>query len=488
MDQNSSDEIHSLYKSLCAAIARGDDLSDFSKEDLLDVYEYTRSIPDDYIANEIVGAGLRRYPKSRAFLKRKGLLFHDIGQESFCETILLGLPEKSFVRVVTAMKNGYVRFGSAPDFKRELDGFAKNSIEDGDILYMIDIFDDVDGLHFLEESAELISGISQYPSTFYLELSRRNDEKGNLAAAIEYGRRLTEVDPFDITGWIHLALLYIKDKNYDAALESTEYALAIDPEEVGSRMIKALTIYESRNDDQELPQKLVAEVLSVNPDDPRALYVAAYIDLHEHRQAEGVAKIFRMIPGCNVDQRRDAYDLLLRSLTGPLDDGERIRFVELMSEYPEQNIADWIVDLNCSGAYQGAYELTLAAMGCRIYIPHTFADISALAEAMYRIGMFKEIIQFIEQNNGGESMMMLKPFDALIYAVSQYRLDRMAELRQWIGAYLTFSPWRAHRKEFLLDFRLLNDGAFSRLEALRRRLDGDASVDESAFDPFIVSD
>lgn len=484
MDHDPADEMSALYRSFCQAVSDGNGLDDFSKDDLIDIYDFTRSIPDDYIANEAIAVGLRRYPGSKDILKRKGLFFHDLGQDNVCEIILLGLPERAFTRSMAAMKNEIVVMGNDPMFKEALEIYTPGSVEDGDLLYMVDIFDAIDRLDIISENADALSRISQYPSTIFQELYVLLYEKGEFEKARYFGHRLTEVDPFNLSAWIELAYLYLTQfSDPESAIECSEYALAIDPADIGAKMIRALSVYEKNPDET---KRIVREVLQQNPDEPRALYVEACVSFHEGRQSQGVELSMRACRGFGVGQRREALDLLLRSLRFPLSPDQRALLEEFVKEDSDLNISRWVRELVGHRSYHGAYELAMLSIKLRRFTPTSLEEVSALVESMYRLKLYDEIVNFI--SNEVAALMDLHPFYALIFAVAHYRLHNIDYICRWLDDYLSLSNLaRAPRGE-TLDGRLLRSVSLEKIRALRRSAEGDTSISDSMFDPFAVGE
>ena len=69
---DSGNELRKLYLSFTKAVEEGDDLMEFSSDDLLDVFDYALRGADEYIAGEAMIEGLRRAPGDGDFIKRKG--------------------------------------------------------------------------------------------------------------------------------------------------------------------------------------------------------------------------------------------------------------------------------------------------------------------------------------------------------------------------------------------------------------------------------
>lgn len=482
MENDPADEMSALYQSFRQALSDGSPLDEFSKDDLIDIYDYSRGIPDDYIANEVIVTGLQRFPGNRDLIKRKALYFHDLDQDGICELILTSLPEKEFVRVIASLKNELVVFGNVPDIKDVVSSYSYGSIEDGDIIYMIDIFDGIGRLDLVAESADVISERSQYPTTVFQELYLSYFEKLDMDRCRHIGQRLTEVDPFNVAAWVELAhLCFTHFKEVEAAKESVEYALAIDPEDIGARMLQAMIVFES---DPVHAAEILHSMLEKYPDDAQVLYVDALIRFVKKDEPGGVESIIRSFAGFGVGQRREAIDLMLRSIKNPLDPDARVSLETVIQEDSNLNIARWVRDLASRFAYRGAYELALAGVRLRRYSPETLEDVTAFVETMYNLELFDEIVDFL---NGIESdPLALHPVCAVMYAIAHYRLKHLDFIQKWIEEYLMKSGFLTPFFKSTLDERMLRKDAVRRLIMLNRLISGDPVSDFNAIDPFKI--
>lgn len=483
-DDSAADDLLSLYQSFSHAVVNGKDLSEFSKDDLLDIYDYTRGIPDDFLANEAVIAGLRRFPKSKDFIKRKALLFYDLGQEEVCFTTLMSLPERMFVRAVASVRHEIEKFNASPDLCKVLEEYKPGSVEDGDILFLSDIFEDIGRVDVLEQCAETISKISQFPTTIFRCLYNISIENGEAGKAEKYARRLTEIDPFNSSTWVDLGNFYLtKLENLAGAIEAVEYALAIDPENVPAKMIKAFALYEA---DPQKARQLTQEVLSKNPSDARALYVSACMDFNEKRESEAVDKIISSLAEFNSVQSRDAVDLMLRSITGPLSDSAAQVLEETLRDDKGLNIATWMRDLLGNRSFRGAYELLMAGIRSHRFSSHDPENASVISEVLYRNGSYKDLEFFISQDQPFENLKDLTPFYALIYSLSLFRQGMTGETKRWIEYYLSVLAREPESiRSSLVEINMVNEAALRRLDRLHHFIDGDTDVSESMFDPYI---
>lgn len=481
MEHMPDDEMSRLYASFMEAYNSGGDLSGFSKDDLIDVYDFSRGIPDDFISEEVLSIALMRFPNSRDLVKRKAFFYHDLGHDSICDIILMSLPETSFVRTMAHLRNEWRLFGNEPQLSEYLDDYAIGSIEDGDIIFTVDIFGDAGLIDLVVRYAETFSNISQYPSTIYNELYNAYYDKGMYEKALEFGQKLTEIDPFNAAAWTELANLYLMKMNRpDVAAECAEYAIAIDPEDVNPRMIKALSLYDS---DPIGCKNMVAEALAGDVKVPSACYVGAFIDFYEGKERDAVEKITQSLDDFSLAQRRETIDLLLRKINKPLDCDMRDRIHDLLIKDDSINAEAWVENLLRLGCLRGAYELYSVASSVWCYDTGNLQAMLTAAEVMYRLNLFGKTAEVLAVYVNETPLADVTPPAILLYALSLYRCWKGDVVRSFVSEAKMVLE-QAPSMSSLAD-GLLRESVIPRLSSLLSRIDGDETVAESSFDPYV---
>lgn len=481
MEQMPDDEMSRLYASFVEAHGNGEDLSGFSKDDLIDVYDFSRGVPNDYISGEVLEIALMRFPKSRDLLKRKAFFYHDLGHDSICDIILMSLPERSFVRTMAHLKNEWRLFGNEPQLSEYLGDYAPGSIEDGDVIFTVDIFDDAGLIDTIGRCAETFSKISQYPSTIYNELYNAYYDKGIYEKALEFGQKLTEIEPFNAAAWTELANLYLMKMNRpDVAAECAEYAIAIEPENINSRMIKALAVYDS---DPITSKSMVADALDVDVPMPSACYVGAFIDFYEGKEQDAIGKIMRSLNDFSLAQCRESIDLLLRKICDPLNRDMRDRIHDLLVKDESINVEAWVDNLLRLGCFRGAYELYSVALAAGRYNVENMSALLTAAEVMYRLKLYDQVTDVLYRYLSKFPLAEATPPMILLYALSLFRCQHGDEAREFISE-AKMALEQSLPMSSLPD-ELLRESVIPRLENLRLYLDGDDTIAESYFDPFV---
>lgn len=483
---DNGDELRKLYFSFAKAIDEGSDLMDFSSDDLLDVFDYALRGNDEAIAGEAVIEGLRRAPGNLDFVKRKGFLFHEIDNDEACERIFMQLPETEFVRIALLLRNSASLSNIDDLFRQRLASVNDFTVEEWDIVFLVDIFDTIDKIEVLQRNINEISRVSQIPEAIYSELYNLLYEKGRFSDALEIGKMLCDVNAFDVEAWTELANLYLmKFGDAESAIESAEYALAIDPDNLTALMLKAIALHDS---DHREARNIVSDALRNHPDESIVLFASGCIEFLDDNEAIALARLNDSFPGFSRLQRREAMDLALRYIKSLENSAEVVRNLTLLlHDDSDLNCEEWLERLNRSGCYVGACCLISAALKVNALDTSMLSVVTGICEALYHTGQFAEIKRFINEiySDSDTSFILMPSVVMLIYATALYRLGEMAELRAFLKQAISFTkdtPRGINVNERI--FLRANHRLLVRMGEQIDRLP--LPPEESLFDPFLI--
>lgn len=485
MESYSDDEIIRLYNSFVESVKSGGDLSEYSEDDLLDIFDYASGIPDDATSAEVIICGERRFPASNDLLKRKAFLFHQLGQEEACRGVLRRLSGKSFLRRILGIVESSELHDVYESIVDCIERLPSGKIEDGDIMYLVDIFDSSGELQFLADNADRFSRISEYPSTIYNELFHLYWEKGDYTQAVEFGRKVTEAEPFNSNAWTELADLYnIHIKDSRAAVECADFALAIDPESLGAMVVKSSALYES---DPEESRQVVSQLTQIAPEDPLVLYAEAILNINDGDRQKGIEYLEKALAIAVPSQYRNIFNVLLSVIDAPLDQPLCAKLKELFETDGTVDAVRWCSELISSGSYAGAYEVFRAAYESGRMDLTDPDSVMLGAEALYRMGYYGSVVELLEAGFSGldENLLHLTFPLALIYVLSMYRtgVKDPEEIRTYIECKMAFH--QVDQTQYNLSYRLMNQSAMKRMSDFKDYLDAGLDPDLTRIDPFI---
>lgn len=293
---DSADErMHQLYVDFASCLRAGisADLSGFDCEDLIDVFDYARTKTDDYVALEALIEALRRYRTNREVRQRLTVFFHDLDADDIAAPLSRRYlsPDDPIARAAAFRDIPPEKSFTDRELLQQLcPAAAEGSLTDNEVLYIIDALVDTGRLDAAERLAPQLSRLSCFPDTVYSELHRLATERGDNMSALAHLQSLTMLEPFSIAHWIDLASLQasLQDVPAATALESVEYALAIDPDSAEALLCKANIVLES---DPREARNILSRLQRAEPDNLPLMLGQAQVDLVEGLLASGIEKL-----------------------------------------------------------------------------------------------------------------------------------------------------------------------------------------------------
>ena len=417
----SDDDIKRLHASFIEAMESNRNYTSFSEDDLIDIFDYACNISDEYIITEVIIAGERCFPESKELLKRKALMYHRLGQDDACIAVINQFLPDSFLNLIIEAKKEQSISSWLPLFKEHLCRIKSGTIEDGDIIFTVDFFDSLNHIDILTSCANELSRISEYPSTIFNELFHLLWEKGYYKEASEFGRKLTEIEPFNALAWTELADLYnVNLGNIEEALECADFALAIAPNHVGALMVTSSALYELNPDKS---REIVAEIMKIAPNDPMSYYSRAILNINDGNVDQGVNDIIKAISLNPISGRNELLELLFKAIDKPLNSSDEHIIINMLEDDDTIDAVKLCRTLISSGYNVGAYEAFMLAKSAHKYDFGESESFYLAVEILYRNKMYNQVIELIDLgcSNNKDMLLSMPMLLALVYSLSWCR-------------------------------------------------------------------
>ena len=421
------DEIKRLHASFIEVMESDRNYTSFSEDDLIDIFDYTCSLSDTYVMAEVVIAGEIHYSNSKELLKRKALLYHHLDQEDVCLSILNQLPSDHFLNIIASTKTELNTCGWFDSFCGRLVTIPDGTIEDGDIIYTVDFFNSLNRIDILVKLADELSRLSEYPSTIYNELFHLFCENGEYVSASEFGKKFTEIEPFNSFVWTELADLYNAHLgDTQAALECVDFALAIDPDSLGALLVKSSAIFESDPDES---RRVVDKMMSISPTDPMSFYARAIFNINNGNKQQGIDDLLQAISSQPTNGKRELVELLLKVIDKPLNDVSLEMIKSIFEEDDSIDAVKWCDSLILNGRYVGACQLFELAYEIGRFDFSAKDSIYIAVESLYRMSKFNQIKDLLDLGCKNKPQLRLKlPMPlALIYSLVWFRISPISK-------------------------------------------------------------
>lgn len=474
--------MRSLYETFVRALDKGADLSSFSKDDLLDIYDYSRGLEDDYVSAEALKCGEKYYSGSRELAERRVIFYFDLQLDVMAEKAVRKLPTTSIVRRFMDFRSEGSKDCSLNRLKEAIGDVRKGSIEDVILLFVVDVLTDMGLRNSVVNNAEYLSSVSQYPTSIYSELYRSSYELGEYEQAEKYARILTEMEPFVLEYWVNLSNILANNLNEpQQALEAAEFALAIDPTSFDALLSKAGALFYSSPQDAE---KIVDSLLKTSPSEPSVLFMKTFL-LYKNghdTEAEDVLNHY-LSQGNTID--KDGFAMLFY-YRGTYPDGLVLEALkDLIRKESHRSALDWASLLAVNGLYVGA--LAVVREGKRLGILDENYEVFLLElSMMYRLRLYSNVIDAYRWNK-----LYLKNIDSsaldLVYALSLLAVGEPEQARMAARKCLDSEVEYRQANPSDIVGELMGNGARAFLVKLIEWLDG-AKIEEWEYNPFVTPD
>lgn len=480
------DEIKRLHASFVEAMESDRNYASFSEDDLIDVFDYSCSISDDYVITEVIIAGERYFQNSRELLKRKALMYHRFEQDRACELILNQLPSDSFLNLIVSVKNEQSNSHWLDNFRHKLGGIESGTIEDGDMMYAVDFFESLNRVDVLMSLSDELSRISEYSSTIYNELMHLLWEKGDYSDALDCGRKLTDIEPFNALAWTELADLYnVHLGNHRMAIECADFALAIEPNSIGALMVKSSALYESNPEES---RKIVSNIMKLAPLDSMSFYARAILNINDGKREQGVSDILYAISLKPNSGRRELIELLFKVIDKPLLQSEEGIIRSFFEEEDSYDAVKWCNSLITSGCYVGAYMVFKLSYEVSKYDFAVPDAIYLAVEALYRMKYYNQVIQLLDSGckNSSELRLNIPMPLALIYSLAWFRSnpENSSDIITYINSRLELYIMSANSCK--ITERLIEEASVRRMKLLGEELTSNMGLSKLYdIDPFV---
>ena len=260
----------------------------YDEDDLVAVFDQANDFEDEYVKLEVLILGARLYPNSELLAVRKGYYYHDIDQSEAVDDMLAHHvdadgPLWTLLRILQAgCDSGQIQHSV------EVLVNGLSDIDDETMIQIIDIVGETDGgIDWLKTHEKQLQSKTAYLPTLYYELQAVATNCGEYDYARHALECLTEADPFQAEYWSMLAEAQFRSDDYEAALSSIDYALAIDELNINAIRIKArVLICSTPHDPAEIKAMLDLVLLDVVEDSLLVnIYAAVHIEMNKPDEA-----------------------------------------------------------------------------------------------------------------------------------------------------------------------------------------------------------
>jgi len=486
-----SNERRDLYEEFETEVVKnGNTEAFFDENDLVEIFDYASDYDNYIVKMEVLLYGAVHYPKSEALATRRAWLYYSFGD----------------VEATSDLNN---RVGSGGVLNRLLDLRARNAglamsrekleetfmdiisgtdnFEDEEIIQLTDYAMEVGLSEWLAKNKQLIQSKCSYPQTFLYEFADRAEESEDLATAAVLFEELTMLEPFTLDFWLRLATVQLNRDDYENALSSAEYALAIDPDSMIGLRIKGAALYRLERCHETVVEIYTRIVASSEAEETDVSTLAAAL-MECGRRNEAAGMLIQYLDA-HPDSRL-AIDVLLvidRENAEPY-----VRKAISSGFLSEKDAVEWARGHVVHGQFSSA------ALICLTYneLKGIENEIPFMMEVSYFGLRFNDIIRIYREKGIASDPLPAHPSVSFPYIMSLVRTGRRAEALDEAGRIL--SSVRTFRKrhsgtELSSHFRMtpamtgaMIIGYIETLRNIVRALKAPDTIPADDFDPMII--
>lgn len=434
--ENPEDSRRALYERFYNTVGRADtpqDVEDayFDEDDIVEIYDYANDMNDDFIKLEALFYGARMFPQSEALRTRRDYLYYYLGNDGAVRLLLERRTTPTTLSRLLALRAKTDRNQAT---HAELDEILRDTAEmdDEEIIQFVAEASTPENVDWLFANVDRLKKKCTYLPTLYYELAGAAEDNGDYVRATAMAEELTMLEPFNLEYWELLADVQRVAGDYKGCLVTLDYSLAINPQSVKSKILKATALFNlNRNSEEAI--ELLLSVKDSESFDSTCKQTLAILLTNNRRAEEAIELLERRLaaePGDTVvldclfvlnEPKLQVYMEALRSVSSDLD-------------LPSGAWLDWGARHLAGGRYAVAAELLLE--GYRLRKLEGFE--AGVAEALYLAGRFDDVLSF--RSRVGETIASRSPEITAAAVMSLSRLGRYDEAKATVSAYLDSLP------------------------------------------------
>lgn len=401
MAQNDNDERRQLMDRFLLETRDHPESAFFSEEEIVEIFDYANDFDNDFVRCEALMYGAAHYPQSDALRVRRGFQYFYQGVDvRLIRQILVQVdPANTLGRILAVrLEDDTTTDNIAPRLSALLDSVTE--LDDEEAIQLIDLAADASATDWILTSKDAILKRCSYLPTPLYEMGDVLYEAGRFSEAATFFDELVSLEPFNIDFWCRLAETVAAAGDYDRALESIDYAIAIDPDNTLARILKARVLFAMEKEPEQIIALLEPVVFDLlDPEHPDVLPLKIYVSSLSWADGNNPDRARAALERANdiLPANRDILTGLI--LTG--SDSLRPRVMRYLKADSELD-SDSVVALTEKLMSQGADMKGLAADVAEAYFASRPTD--PLAERMfcllYMDKRYDDIIRLYEEFAG----------------------------------------------------------------------------------------
>lgn len=487
-ERNERRDLYEEFES--EVVKRGNTEAFFDETDLVEIFDYASDFDNYIVKMEVLLYGAVHYPKSEALATRRAWLYYSFGDVEATTDVNNRVGREGVLNKLLSLRARNSDLSMQPDeltaaFDEIVD--ATDDFEDEEIIQLTDYAVELHLDDWLKKNRARIQSKCSYPQTFLYEFADRSEENEDLATAAELFEELTMLEPFTLDFWLRLATVQINREDYEAALTSAEYALAIDPDSIMGLRIKGAALYRLERGPEAVAEIYRRIIASAEAEESDISTLAGAL-IESGKTQEAIALLSNYLK--DHLHSRVALDVLL-----VLDLDNALPFLRsLMSAgfVTEKEAIEWAHSHVIHGQYRSAAAICLAYDDIKGFND----DFGFMLEICYFSLRFEDVVRFYRAHVTGGKQWPFHPSISFPYVMSLIRLDRRKEALKEIDELIEGMRLQRDKHnniELSAAFRVspaatgsIIVGYVANLENIKANIKSRKKTDPDDFDPMLI--
>ncbi len=388
-ERNDRRDLYEEFES--EVVKRGNTEAFFDENDLVEIFDYASDYDNYIVKMEVLLYGAVHYPKSEALATRRAWLYYSFGDVEVTTEVNKRVSREGVLNKLLSLRARNADLSMDPEvMTKALDEIldATEDFEDEEIIQFTDYAMEMHLEDWLKANRERIRSKCSYPQTFLYEFADRSEENEDLETAAQLFEELTMLEPFTLDFWLRLATVQINREDYEGALSSADYALAIDAGSIMALRIKGAALYRLERGPEVVAELYKKVIDSTEAEDTDVSTLAAAL-IECGRQDEAIAMLSTYLK--DHIHSRLAIDVLLvldRRYAEPY-----LRALMATGIISEKDAVEWARGHVVHGQFASASTV------CLVYdeINGFKNDIPFVLEVCYFALNFKEVVRLYKE-------------------------------------------------------------------------------------------
>lgn len=233
------DQLFEQYEEFRRRMLDGRLESYYDEETLIEVFDTAGDQNDDATRMAVLSLAARLHPSSEDLNARRAFYFYLMGDTpSAIEIIQRPHGEHILWDILDLTLNPQkISPETGSDITRLLQKYKP--LDDEEAIRIVDFAALTGQLPWLIEHASEVEKSLDYPSTLYYEIASKASETHDNDTILQATEKLTALEPFTDYFWIMQSRALAEKEKVDEALQSLDYALAINPGNPEARLLRA---------------------------------------------------------------------------------------------------------------------------------------------------------------------------------------------------------------------------------------------------------